>query len=112
MIRKIFIALLGILFLVAMPVWGEEIYNAVKEGDIAKVQSLLAKRPEWVKAKDKFGITLLYRAAYRGHADIAKLLIAKGADVDAKTKDGYTPLDMATFMGHKDVVGRVGRVQT
>jgi ankyrin len=39
-----------------------------------------------------------------GHADVAELLISKGAKIDAKTKGGLTPLNMATTKGHNEVV--------
>ena len=60
---KILIAVLGILILVVMPVGAEEIHNAVKEGDIAKVEYLLAKEPEKISAKDKDGKTSLHWVA-------------------------------------------------
>ena len=93
--EKILIAVLGILFLVVMPVWAEEIHNVVREGDIAKVESLLTKKPEKISAKDKDGKTPLHYAAYFDHNDIAELLIAKGADVKAKDREGFTPLHWA-----------------
>ena len=37
----------------------------------------------------------MYSAAIKGHKEIAKLLIAKGADVNAKGNNGETPLDRA-----------------
>ena len=37
---------------------------------------------------------MLY-AAIKGHKEIVKLLIAKGADVNAKNGSGETPLDYA-----------------
>ena len=41
------------------------------------------------------GGTPLHYAVGEGRNEIAKLLIAKGADVNAKNKDGKTPLDLA-----------------
>ena len=32
-------------------------------------------------------------AAWKGHKEVAELLIANGADVNAKNEDGETPLD-------------------
>jgi len=42
-------------------------------------------------------------AAYRGHADVAKVLLESGADPDAKNKEGNTPLHAAAYRGHIDV---------
>jgi hypothetical protein len=44
----------------------------------------------------------LHQAAWEGHKEIAKLLIAKGADVNAKMKDGDTPLDSAEYVHESD----------
>ena len=51
--EKILIAVLGILFLVVMPVCAEEIHDAAEKGDIAKVETILAEKPEKINAKDK-----------------------------------------------------------
>ncbi len=73
--------------------------NAVRNGDTAKVQSLLDKgvSPD-LKTDD--GKTILMLAAYLGHTDIAGLLIDKGADVNAKDGDGKTALMYAAETGN------------
>jgi hypothetical protein len=102
--EKIFIAVLGILLLGVMSVWAEEIHVAVIEGEIAKVESLLAEKPKLINAEDKNGFTPMHFAAGQGHKDVAELLIAKGADVNAKSKEGYTtPLHFAALKGSKEV---------
>ena len=45
----------------------------------------------------------MHWAAWRGHEEVAELLIAKGADVNTKNKDGGTPLHNATWKGHKEI---------
>ena len=37
-----------------------------------------------MNAKFRYGATALFKAAERGHTDIAKLLLARGADVTVK----------------------------
>lgn len=45
---------------------------------------------------DKDGNTPLMFAAIRGNADVAKILVEKGADKTLKNKNGKTALDLAT----------------
>lgn len=72
-------------------VLNQDLRNAASRGNLAKVQSLLAKGAQ-VNAKDKAGATALHFAAASGNAEIVKELLAKGADVNVKDKEGTTPL--------------------
>ena len=47
--------------------------------------------------------TPLHGAAWKGHIEVAELLITKGADVNATNKTGKTPLDWAIEQGHAGV---------
>ncbi|KAJ7636552.1 ankyrin repeat-containing domain protein, partial [Roridomyces roridus] len=49
------------------------------------------------------GNTPLHLALANGHADVAMLLIEKGADINVKDDDGSTPLHVALAKGHADV---------
>ena len=57
----------------------QALIQAADQGDAAQVQQLLDKGAN-IEAKDEQGYTALYRAAYRGNADLVKLLLAKGAE--------------------------------
>ena len=48
-----------------------------------------------MNAKNEEGYTPLSYAAYKGHKEVAELLISKGADVNAQMDDGRTSLDKA-----------------
>ncbi len=50
------------------------------------------------------GSTPLNTATLFGHADIAKLLLEKGADVSIASQDGNTALHFASFFAHGDLV--------
>lgn len=50
------------------------------------------------------GDTLLMLAAYHGHGDTVKMLIARGADVDAPNVKGQVPIAGATFKGYAEIV--------
>jgi ankyrin repeat protein len=81
----------------------ESLHDAAKEGDLAKVKSLITEGSD-VNIADENGTTPLHFAADRGHIDVVELLISKGADVNAETKRGFTPLHWAAQQDHKDVV--------
>jgi outer membrane protein OmpA-like peptidoglycan-associated protein len=76
--------------------------DAVKNGDTAKVQSLLDKGVS-PNLKTDDGKSILMLAAYLGHADIAKLLIDKGADVNARDKAGKTALMYSAEKGNIEI---------
>ncbi|KAI9163980.1 Ankyrin repeat domain-containing protein [Paramyrothecium foliicola] len=57
-----------------------------------------------VNQKNRRGSTPLLLAAVKGHIDVVKLLLGKGASVDAG-EGGFTPLHAATKAGHGDIVG-------
>ena len=59
----------------------EELWAATRAGDAARVTAALDKGAD-VNAKTRYGATALTFAADRGHVEIVKLLIARGADVN------------------------------
>ena len=47
-----------------------------------------------VNIRDNYGLTSLHWAARRVNSDIAKLLLAHGADPNSKNDQGKTPIDL------------------
>jgi ankyrin repeat protein len=91
--------------LLAVPLAGaEEIHDAVKKGDLAGVQGILATRPDQVRAVDERGYTPLHIAAREGQVKIAAFLIDKGADIEAKNPTGFTPLFLSVLSKRPDAV--------
>jgi ankyrin repeat protein len=45
----------------------------------------------------------LHWASSKGHLDVARMLVERGADVSARAKDGWTPLHCASYHRHVDV---------
>ena len=78
--------------LLATTALADPIHDAAIGGDFAGVQAELDKGAD-VNAKNESGVTPLLWAAWKGHKEVAELLIANGADVNAKNEDGETPLD-------------------
>ena len=80
-----------------------EFLRAAGGGDLAKASALLDRNPGLISSKDKKGFTALHYAASYGYKDMAKLLLAKGADVNAKTARGDTPLHYTAAYDFKDI---------
>jgi len=86
--------------LTALP--GEAI-EQTRAGDAAKLRAMVEENPAIATARDDEGETLLFHAAARGKADVAELLLAKGADPNASNERGVTPLHVAAQKGHAAV---------
>ena len=72
--------------------------RAVRENNAAAVILLLEEGAEVNdNAKDQSGYTALHWAAVVGAAEVAKVLIANGAEVNAKDNFGWTPLHRAAW---------------
>jgi ankyrin repeat protein len=82
----------------------DQLWEAVRKGDAASVTALLDKGAD-VNAKFRYGTTALFKAAERGHTEIVKILLARGAD--ASVKDTFykaTAMTWALDGKHVEVV--------
>lgn len=77
------------------------IRQAVIDGEIERVQTLLVENPERVKQVDIVGNTLLHLAVASNQLDMTRLLIENGAPIDALNGDGRTPSVVALFGLHR-----------
>ncbi len=85
------------------------LHEAAAAGDLTRVRSLVsegAKINAMYKGTKPFekGTTPLHRAAWNGHKNIVKFLIANGADANAKDDKGTTPLHHAAYRGWEHLV--------
>jgi ankyrin repeat protein len=73
----------------------------VRQGDLNAARALIVAGIDINKAGD-LGYTPLHIACMNGHADIAQLLIARGADVFALS-EGDPPFTKARLSGHDNI---------
>ncbi len=82
----------------------DQMFEAVRVGDAVRVAALLDKGAD-VNAKFRYGTTALFKAAERGHLEVARLLIARGVDVTVKDSFyGSNAISWALQNDHFDVV--------
>ena len=82
----------------------DQLWEASRTGNLAVVTSSLDQGAD-VNAKFRYGTTALFKAAERGHTEIVKLLLARGADPTVKdTFYGATAMTWALQNNHFGVV--------
>ncbi len=62
---------------------GEQLLEAARHGDLQRVKALVEGGAP-LEAKNRYGITPLYYAAWGGHEAVARYLISKGASVNVR----------------------------
>jgi ankyrin repeat protein len=77
--------------------------DAVKNGNVATVKTLLAQKVD-VNAAEPDGTTALHWAAHIGNTPMADLLLKAGANVKAITRAGATPFSLAANKGNAGVL--------
>lgn len=73
----------------------QAIIAAAGHGDLAAVETELARDPALARASNETGDTALHHAAKHGHLNVVRALLAAGATVDAVRGDGYRPVHCA-----------------
>lgn len=82
----------------------DELVWSVKNGDLAKVKSIVEAGDCDLNALVLNGRALLHFAADYGQTEVIEYLIKKGANVNALDKHGISPLLSAIFEGHTESV--------
>lgn len=101
--KKSFSFGIAFVFLAAGSAGAQEIFDAVKSGDLAKTQAIVAKDASIVRARDASGFTPLHAAAIAGSVPLAEWLLANGAEIDAENPANLTPLTAAIANRQDDV---------
>ena len=81
--------------------------RAVNERRVEVVEVLLESGLADVDTQDDHGATALHHAAENGFPEMARLLLAHGADAGATDLEGRTPTMVASLAGHLAVVDAI-----
>ena len=86
----------------------QALFEAIEEGQLELVQSILNSRPTLVHARDEYEMTPLMVAVSSSERSvkIIKAILDSGADVNYKTLEGYTPLHMMVDVNGPSGTGR------
>lgn len=107
----------------------DELFAAIKAGDLVRVEELLAQEPALADARDERGMSAVLTAAYWQQPAIVAALLARGPQLsfheaaavgatrgidrglaedpgllDSYAADGFTALGLASFFGHAGAV--------
>ena len=86
---------------------GEAVAAAIRERDLAKVQSLLDASPELLHAGDERSNQPIHWAVMTRQLDMIDELLGRGADINAPRFDGARPIQLTngdyTYRGWRDV---------
>ncbi len=107
----------------------QEFFNAITQGDVAKVKELLKADPQLARAQDEKGTSAILKATYYRKAEVLAALLATGVELNifeaaatGQTErvrallkqdkalanrfgaDGFAPLSLAVFFGQRETV--------
>jgi hypothetical protein len=100
---KLVITLAAVVALMQAPpaTKAEQLQDAARKGDAAKVKQLLDEGVD-VNTRFRYNATALFYACDHGHVDVVKVLLDKGADLTIKDSYyGFTPLMLSVSPAQK-----------
>jgi len=98
------VLLAGALSLGAGSLPAQDLFEAIKNGDMAGVKALVESNRDLLKAPNKDKFLPLTFASRLGKEDIVRYFLAQGADVDATDGPTFTPVTYAVQRGHLPVI--------
>ncbi|NWR76215.1 RAI14 protein, partial [Centropus unirufus] len=85
----------------------DRLLQAVENGDLEKVASLLGKKGASATKQDSEGKSAFHLAATKGHAECLRIMVTHGADVTAQDGSGHSALHLAAKNNHPDCIKRL-----
>lgn len=94
-----------VLFCLALvPVFSQDIYTAVAEGNVELTRHLLEKDPGLINLRNPDMLTPLNLASERGQVEVAALLLKMGADPSIGDRENSQPIHLAAVSGSIPIV--------
>jgi ankyrin repeat protein len=84
------------------------IHKSVEDGELERTAALLGQSPLLVHARDYMDQTPLHIASHKGHVELIRLLVERGAEINARAYNGFTPLHLAREPAVVDLLARSG----
>ena len=95
--------LICLILTIILPLAAQDIFKVVTDGDLQKLKGMVEKNEQTLHKKDRRGLSLLHLAAFRGHTEVVRFLLARGLKASVQDPSGLTPLMGAAYFGHKEV---------
>jgi len=96
--------ILSLFLALATMAQSQEIFDALRKGDIQAVKALVEKTPQLLDARDADGMTPLHYAAAGGNVELINYFIDKGAKLELQNASIKTPLLLAATNDRKEAV--------
>jgi hypothetical protein len=80
------------------------LHIAAETSDLALLDLVVQRSPQLLSSRDVCQMTALCIAAYCGHAEFFRALVAAGADLKHRDEDGRSILSIASGAGHFEIV--------
>ncbi|KAM9101493.1 ankycorbin isoform X3 [Sarcophilus harrisii] len=85
----------------------DRLLQAVENGDVEKVVSLLGKKGACATKHDSEGKTAFHLAASRGQVECLRAMVTHGADVTAQDTAGHSALHLAAKNSHPECIKKL-----
>jgi len=98
------ILVLSLFLVLTVAALSQEIFDALRKGDISAAKALIEKTPQLVDARDADGQTPLHYAAFGQDPSLVNFLIDKGAKLELAGARSSTPLHIAASNDRREIV--------